>query len=83
MFQKTTFWFATGGAGFCLSRALVLKMAPISGYDIIVYINTCVCVENLKPTGAELVVTLKFSDTILRAEYYEKFCKILSKDLKS
>lgn len=30
-FQKTTFWFATGGAGFCLSRALVLKMAPISG----------------------------------------------------
>ncbi|XP_050439548.1 fringe glycosyltransferase [Adelges cooleyi] len=29
--QKTTFWFATGGAGFCLSRALVLKMAPISG----------------------------------------------------
>ncbi|XP_050526409.1 fringe glycosyltransferase isoform X2 [Daktulosphaira vitifoliae] len=29
--QKTSFWFATGGAGFCLSRALVLKMAPISG----------------------------------------------------
>ncbi|XP_073983539.1 fringe glycosyltransferase [Rhodnius prolixus] len=25
-----TFWFATGGAGFCLSRALALKMMPIA-----------------------------------------------------
>ncbi|XP_012590197.1 PREDICTED: beta-1,3-N-acetylglucosaminyltransferase radical fringe, partial [Condylura cristata] len=29
-FQATTvkFWFATGGAGFCLSRGLALKMSP-------------------------------------------------------
>lgn len=27
--QKIGFWFATGGAGFCLSRSLVLKMKPI------------------------------------------------------
>jgi len=27
--QKIEFWFATGGAGFCLSRALALKMMPI------------------------------------------------------
>lgn len=26
--QKVKFWFATGGAGFCLSRALALKMMP-------------------------------------------------------
>lgn len=25
------FWFATGGAGFCLSRALALKMMPVAG----------------------------------------------------
>ena len=25
------FWFATGGAGFCLSQALALKMMPMIG----------------------------------------------------
>ena len=29
--QKVRFWFATGGAGFCLSRALALKMTPVAG----------------------------------------------------
>ncbi|XP_034934809.1 fringe glycosyltransferase isoform X2 [Chelonus insularis] len=29
--QKVKFWFATGGAGFCISRALALKMIPIAG----------------------------------------------------
>lgn len=29
--KKVTFWFATGGAGFCLSRALAEKMVPIAG----------------------------------------------------
>ncbi|XP_019869547.2 fringe glycosyltransferase isoform X1 [Aethina tumida] len=28
--QKVKFWFATGGAGFCLSRALALKMVPLA-----------------------------------------------------
>ncbi|XP_060529244.1 fringe glycosyltransferase [Cylas formicarius] len=28
--QKVRFWFATGGAGFCLSRALALKMMPVA-----------------------------------------------------
>lgn len=28
--QKVKFWFATGGAGFCLSRALALKMMPMA-----------------------------------------------------
>lgn len=28
--QKAKFWFATGGAGFCLSRALALKMMPVA-----------------------------------------------------
>jgi len=28
--QKVSFWFATGGAGFCLSRALALKMVPMA-----------------------------------------------------
>uniref|UniRef100_T1J8T0 Fringe-like glycosyltransferase domain-containing protein n=1 Tax=Strigamia maritima TaxID=126957 RepID=T1J8T0_STRMM len=28
--QKISFWFATGGAGFCLSRALALKMIPLA-----------------------------------------------------
>lgn len=32
MFQhKLKFWFATGGAGFCLSRSLATKMLPIAG----------------------------------------------------
>ncbi|KAL5290952.1 MFNG family protein [Megaselia abdita] len=29
--KKITFWFATGGAGFCLSRALTRRMLPIAG----------------------------------------------------
>ncbi|XP_074648813.1 fringe glycosyltransferase-like [Tubulanus polymorphus] len=29
--HKFLFWFATGGAGFCLSRALALAMLPYSG----------------------------------------------------
>ncbi|XP_012282368.1 fringe glycosyltransferase isoform X2 [Orussus abietinus] len=29
--QKVKFWFATGGAGFCISRALALKMIPVAG----------------------------------------------------
>ncbi|KAF2882614.1 hypothetical protein ILUMI_23560 [Ignelater luminosus] len=29
--QKVIFSFATGGAGFCLSRALTLKMIPVAG----------------------------------------------------
>lgn len=28
---KSSFWFATGGAGFCLSRGLALKMIPYAG----------------------------------------------------
>ncbi|XP_063225108.1 fringe glycosyltransferase isoform X2 [Bacillus rossius redtenbacheri] len=27
---KISFWFATGGAGFCLSRSLALKMMPVA-----------------------------------------------------
>ena len=26
--EKSSFWFATGGAGFCVSRTLAMKMAP-------------------------------------------------------
>ncbi|XP_042219211.1 fringe glycosyltransferase-like [Homarus americanus] len=29
--QRISFWFATGGAGFCISRSLGLKMMPIAG----------------------------------------------------
>jgi fringe protein len=29
--KKVKFWFATGGAGFCISRALALKMMPVAG----------------------------------------------------
>ncbi|CRK97336.1 CLUMA_CG010729, isoform A [Clunio marinus] len=28
--QKIKFWFATGGAGFCISRALAIKMMPLA-----------------------------------------------------
>ena len=35
-FQQKKFWFATGGAGFCLSRALVNKMRP--------YVRYCSCI---------------------------------------
>ncbi len=30
---RTSFWFATGGAGFCLSQSLAAKMMPYVGYD--------------------------------------------------
>ena len=33
IFQKqgpSQFWFATGGAGYCISRALAMKMAPFA-----------------------------------------------------
>lgn len=26
--QKLAYWFATGGAGFCISKGLALKMMP-------------------------------------------------------
>ena len=29
--QKLAFWFATGGAGFCISHALAIKMIPYAG----------------------------------------------------
>lgn len=29
--KNIKFWFATGGAGVCISRALALKMLPIAG----------------------------------------------------
>jgi Fringe-like len=29
--KKISFWFATGGAGFCISRALAQKMLPVAG----------------------------------------------------
>lgn len=29
--QRISFWFATGGAGFCISRSLAFKMMPIAG----------------------------------------------------
>ena len=28
--DKLSFWFATGGAGFCLSRSLALRMRPFA-----------------------------------------------------
>ena len=28
--QNSSFWFATGGAGFCVSRTLALRMAPLA-----------------------------------------------------
>ncbi|KAG5680517.1 hypothetical protein PVAND_010024 [Polypedilum vanderplanki] len=28
--EKVKFWFATGGAGFCISRALAIKMMPLT-----------------------------------------------------
>ncbi|XP_046398264.1 fringe glycosyltransferase [Ischnura elegans] len=28
--RKVSFWFATGGAGFCVSRALALRMLPVA-----------------------------------------------------
>ncbi len=31
MQDKLKFWFATGGAGFCLSRSLARKMIPVAG----------------------------------------------------
>ena len=30
--QEMSFWFATGGAGFCLSRSMVLKMKPFARF---------------------------------------------------
>ncbi|XP_038067364.1 beta-1,3-N-acetylglucosaminyltransferase radical fringe-like [Patiria miniata] len=29
-YAETSFWFATGGAGFCISSSLALKMAPLA-----------------------------------------------------
>ena len=28
--DRVSFWFGTGGAGFCISRALALKMSPFA-----------------------------------------------------
>lgn len=33
------FWFATGGAGFCISRPLALKMAPVIRNDKLMTIS--------------------------------------------
>ena len=35
--QKVAFWFATGGAGFCISQALGIAMMPEAGWGILEY----------------------------------------------
>uniref|UniRef100_A0A915HN79 Fringe n=1 Tax=Romanomermis culicivorax TaxID=13658 RepID=A0A915HN79_ROMCU len=37
--EKISFRFATGGAGFCLSRSLALRMAPLAGYGKLIDIG--------------------------------------------
>lgn len=37
--QKIKFWFATGGAGFCISRALAIKMMPVASNGRLVTIG--------------------------------------------
>lgn len=37
--REVRFWFATGGAGFCLSRRLAERMAPWARY--LLYIKNC------------------------------------------
>lgn len=37
--QKIKFWFATGGAGFCISRALAIKMMPLASNGRLVTIG--------------------------------------------
>jgi len=37
--QKIRFWFATGGAGFCISRALAIKMMPLASNGRLVTIG--------------------------------------------
>lgn len=34
--REVHFWFATGGAGFCLSRRLAEKMAPWARYRLLI-----------------------------------------------
>lgn len=37
--HQAQFWFATGGAGFCISRPLALKMAPVIRNDKLMTIS--------------------------------------------
>jgi Fringe-like len=37
--QKIRFWFATGGAGFCVSRALAIKIMPLASNGRLVTIG--------------------------------------------
>ena len=37
--EKIKFWFATGGAGFCISRALAIKMMPLASNGRLVTIG--------------------------------------------
>ena len=42
LFQNVSeFWFATGGAGFCVSRTLALKMAPFTAWVVISVLGGC------------------------------------------
>ena len=48
--QNSSFWFATGGAGFCVSRTLALRMAPLAvdgGFVQVQYMFACTVLFNL------------------------------------
>jgi fringe protein len=63
--QKISFWFATGGAGFCLSRAFVLKMAPISGNGKLMAIGDRIGLPDDVSVGYVIEHLLKIQLTIV------------------
>lgn len=56
--KAVNFWFATGGAGFCVSRGLALKMSPWARWEAGPALSRLCWPEAENPNGAELASVL-------------------------
>lgn len=54
--REVRFWFATGGAGFCLSRRLAEKMIPWARY-LLISTSVCFC-SSFAPQAWVMVIIL-------------------------
>jgi fringe len=79
--QKIRFWFATGGAGFCVSRALAIKMMPLASNGRLVTIGDKIRFPDDVTLGfiveyllkVPLVVVDSFHSHLERMDHIENF----------
>lgn len=81
--QKMAFWFATGGAGFCISRGLALKMMPYASGGRLMTVGESIRLPDDCTVGYIIDHILHKSLTVMENfhSHLESLCQI--KDLKN